>query len=287
MRRRRTFKYIALLVGLLVLGALFLFACAADPGDVSKLGETNVVNTNTNSATMQVSQSDTGISTGSSTGTTTTESSTGTGTTGSSTGVSTGTGTGSSTGSSTGTTGTSTSTESTMTGADATAPCTTCKIELGYASDNPTASGGAAFEIWLINNGSSAFDPTTATINYYFTADGLTDPFQFNVYTAQENTSAMTAYLAVAAMNVTGTVSAFTPSTSTADSVLAITFAAGTPPIPPGEYLYFKGELHDAAYSMSFVQTNDFSFNASDTAQTDNMNIVVDVGGASVWGTPP
>jgi len=281
MRHRRTFTRIAFFVP----GALFI-ACAADPGDVLKLGE-SATNSGMTATTNPSTGGNTVNSTGQSTGS---PSTTGTQTSSpASTGNSTGTGTGASTATSTSSSTSTEMNEDDDASAEAEAPCTTCMVELGYATDNPTGTGSASFEIWLINNGSTALSLNTTTVNYYFTANGLSG-FEFDVYTAQENDTAMTAYVAVptgAGGDVTGAVTAFTPATSTADSVLAITFAAGTPAIPPGEYLYFKGALHDPSYSMNFVQTDDYSFVAADTTQTDNMKIVVDIGGAVVWGTPP
>jgi endoglucanase len=168
---------------------------------------------------------------------------------------------------------------------DAVAPCTSCKIELKYASDNPTGTGSATFEIELDNLGTTALDLSTVTVNYYFTANGLSG-FQFEVYTASVNNAASSAYRSVAMGDVSGAVQAFAPATATADSVLVISFA-GAGSIPVGEFIQFKGALHESSYSPNFKQTDDYSFNAKDTTLTDNADIVVDLGGTAAWGTAP
>jgi hypothetical protein len=168
---------------------------------------------------------------------------------------------------------------------DAVAPCTSCKIELKYASDNPTGTGSATFEIELDNNGTTALDLSTVTVNYYFTANGLSG-FQFEVYTASVNNAASSAYRSVAMGDVSGAVQAFAPAIATADSVLVISFA-GAGSVPVGEFIQFKGALHESSYSPNFKQTDDYSFNAKDTTLTDNADIVVDIGGSAAWGTAP
>jgi cellulose binding protein with CBM3 domain len=169
---------------------------------------------------------------------------------------------------------------------EAAAPCTTCAVELMYESDNATKTGGAAFEIEIVNTGTTAVDLSTVSVKYYFLADGLSG-FIFDVYTAYINNAASSAYAAVGDAAVSGAVTAFTPSTATADSVLTITFA-GAGSVPVGDFFYFKGELHDSSYSMEFTQTNDYSYNAmDDTKLTANMHIVVDIGAGVAWGTAP
>jgi hypothetical protein len=169
--------------------------------------------------------------------------------------------------------------------ADGVAPCTSCKIELKYASDNPTGTGSATFEIELDNLGTTALDLSTVTVNYYFTANGLSG-FQFEIYTASVNNAASSAYRSIAMGDVSGAVQAFAPATATADSILVISFA-GAGSVPVGEFIQFKGALHESSYSPNFTQTDDYSFNAKDTALTDNADIVVNIGGSVAWGTAP
>ena len=169
---------------------------------------------------------------------------------------------------------------------EAAAPCTTCAVELMYESDNATKTGGAAFEIEIVNTGTTVVDLSSVSVKYYFLADGLSG-FIFDVYTSYINNAASSAYAAVADAAVSGAVTAFTPSTATADSVLTITFT-GAGSVPVGDFFYFKGELHDPSYSMEFTQTNDYSYNAmDDTKLTTNMHIVVDIGATLAWGTAP
>jgi hypothetical protein len=170
---------------------------------------------------------------------------------------------------------------------EAAAPCTTCAVELTYESDNATKTGGAAFEIEIVNTGTTALDLSTVSVKYYFVADGLSG-FIFDVYTSYINNAASSAYAAVGVAAVSGAVSAFTPSTATADSVLTIRFTGAAGSVPVGDFFYFKGELHDPSYSMEFTQTNDYSYNAmDDTKLTANMHIVVDIGATIAWGTAP
>jgi hypothetical protein len=283
--------------------AAILVACAADTGDVAKTGPPQAV------TQVPASSSSAGPSSGlasgssgevftpsSSSSTSGTSSAGASGDTGASSssgqpGIGTDAGT-SSSGSSTGgpadaapETASSSTPPTDGSAADGVAPCTSCKIELKYASDNPTGTGSATFEIELDNLGTTALDLSTVTVNYYFTANGLSG-FQFEIYTASVNNAASSAYRSIAMGDVSGAVQAFAPPTATADSILVISFA-GAGSVPVGEFIQFKGALHESSYSPNFKQTDDYSFNAKDTALTDNADIVVNIGGSVAWGTAP
>jgi hypothetical protein len=197
MRRRLTPKQIAFLVS----GAVFI-ACAADPGDVLKLGETAPTNSGTSTGTgtgNPATDGNTGVSsstdtgstsptvtnTGTSTGTTTentTDTTTGTGTgTGTSTGTTTQNTTGSTTGTGTGTESTtsttttsSTSTMSMVVGAGCAAGATVIVLTISSGTNGNTGNFGTTGPVcvelmgsvnqgWGISNGGSRMVTVTSS----------------------------------------------------------------------------------------------------------------------------
>lgn len=288
MRRRRTSKYIALLVP----SALFI-ACAADPGDVSKLNETSTglgnTGSNTGSNTSPATQGDTGQNTGGNTGqntgstTGTQTSNLTTSTTGTSTGNSTGTG---------GNTSTVTSTSTaTTTAADAAAeaapPCTTCTLTLAYRTPMPgDGVTSVAFDVQVTNSGTGNQDLTQLTIQYYFTADGASG---LNSSDTQINQASITTagppyYQTISGVSLN--FSPLSPTTSTADTVATLSFASGS--LPAGGVLEVDAAFHSSGYATTFTESNDYSYTGTDTTTfAPTQTITIQVAGVTVWGMAP
>jgi hypothetical protein len=65
-----------------------------------------------------------------------------------------------------------------------------------------------------------------------------------------------------------------------------IQFTLGSTMLPAGYELQFSWTTQNFA-SLNFVQTNDYSFNASDTSKTPWSQVVLLQGGNVLWGVQP
>jgi hypothetical protein len=142
-----------------------------------------------------------------------------------------------------------------------------------------TMTGTSAYESepWfdVVNGSSSTVPLSQITLRYYFTAD-----------TSGSYTFAC-AWAHVGCANLTGTVVAMSPTTSTADHYLQITFSSGAGSLAPGaDTQDLQLRLYRADW-QNVNQGNDYSFNASMTSYTDNAKVVAYQNGSLVWGTPP
>ena len=127
----------------------------------------------------------------------------------------------------------------------------------------------------VVNNGTSAVPLSSVTIRYWFTSDGGSSTFATNCW-----------YAAVGCANVTQSVSSATATTG-ADHYVQVGFTTAAGSLAPGAS---TGQVQSAVNKSdwsNFTQTNDYSFNAADTAWTANTNVTVYVNGTLVWGTEP
>jgi hypothetical protein len=126
-------------------------------------------------------------------------------------------------------------------------------------------------------------DLTGMTLNYYLTLAGevpLSD-LVFNINWAH------TAPVAGGSQSqwngITMTAVSITPVT---DADAYIQFTLGSMMLPAGYELQFSWTTQNYN-SLSFVQTNDYSFNGSDTSETPWSNVVLLQGGNTLWGVVP
>jgi endoglucanase len=127
----------------------------------------------------------------------------------------------------------------------------------------------------LVNNGSSAVPLSSVTIRYWFTSDGGSSTFATNCW-----------YAVIGCANVTQSVVAV-PAVTGADHYLQVGF---TPAAGSLAASASTGQIQSAVNKgdwSNFTQTNDYSFNAADTAWTANTNVTVYVNGTLVWGSEP
>lgn len=127
----------------------------------------------------------------------------------------------------------------------------------------------------VVNNGTSAVPLSSVTVRYWFTSDGGSGTFATNCW-----------YAVPGCANVTQSVVAV-PAVTGADHYLQVGFTAAAGSLAPGAS---TGQIQNAVNKSdwsNFTQTNDYSFNAADTAWTANTNVTVYVNGALVWGTEP
>ncbi|HEY3867768.1 MAG TPA: cellulose binding domain-containing protein [Actinocrinis sp.] len=142
-----------------------------------------------------------------------------------------------------------------------------------------TSTGATADEAepWfeLVNNTGSSIPYSELTIDYYFTADASV-AYDFAC-----------AWAVVGCSNLSGTVSALSATTPTADHVLQISFTGTAGSLAPGAN---SGDMELRLYRSDWQnvnQANDYSFNGADTAYTAWSQVTVSENGALIWGTEP
>lgn len=155
------------------------------------------------------------------------------------------------------------------------APCATCPLMVLYMTPTTTQTTNEIrphFEIQ--NNGASAEDMTALTLRYWYTAQGSTS----QAYDCD--------YAQIGCGSVNATFVAMSTPTATADHYFEVSFTGGS--IASGTN---SGEIqtrfHDASYAVTFDQTQDYSFDASDTAYTQSNQVTLYRNGALVWGVEP
>lgn len=165
-----------------------------------------------------------------------------------------------------------------------------CAPSTGGGTPPPTASLTADYEtsttsattstisnqIELVNNGTSAVPLSAVTVRYWFTEDG-TEPLSYACN-----------YAPVGCANITGTYNAVSlPSGANADHYLQLSFGSGAGSLAPGANTGgIQNQIYQANYA-TMTQTNDYSFNAADSAFTANPDITVYYNGQLIYGTEP
>lgn len=127
----------------------------------------------------------------------------------------------------------------------------------------------------VVNNGTAAVPLSSVTVRYWFTSDGGSSTFTTNCW-----------YAVVSCANVTQSVVAV-PAVTGADHYLQVGFTAAAGSLAAGAS---TGQIQNGVNKSdwsNFTQTNDYSFNAADTAWTANTTVTVYVNGTLVWGTEP
>jgi hypothetical protein len=149
-------------------------------------------------------------------------------------------------------------------------------LELQYLCANTAATSQqiqAQFQI--INHGTTAVPISSLTIRYFFTSDG--------------NPVANMQFACDYAQIGNGNVSAVfnTWAGTNADEYIEIDFAAAAGILAAGQSTGpIQARFHGSTYP-TFTQTNDYSFNATDTAFTDWSHVTLYQSGTLVSGTEP
>jgi hypothetical protein len=129
-------------------------------------------------------------------------------------------------------------------------------------------------DIQLTNVGNVPLQLSSVTIRYWFTEDSSA-PLAYACD-----------YAPIGCSSVTGSFGAVSPVTG-ADHYLQISFTPGAGSLQPGQD---TGLMQNRFWNTSYTdmtQTNDYSFNASDTTPTLTPAITVYYNGALIDGTPP
>jgi hypothetical protein len=126
----------------------------------------------------------------------------------------------------------------------------------------------------ILNPGASPLDLGALTIRYWFTADG------------SKMQSFVCDYARIGCSSVQASFVTLSAPKPTADHYLQLSFASEMIP-PGGDTGEIQARFHDSGYSVTFVQTNDYSFDAAHTMFMPWNRITLYKSGALVWGTEP
>ena len=129
--------------------------------------------------------------------------------------------------------------------------------------------------IELVDSGTvTAWPLENVTIRYWFTEDG-TDPMSFACDSA-----------AIGCSNITGQIVPVSPAVTGADHYFQIGFFSSAGSMGPGNLGVMQFRLFKTNFT-NMTQTNDHSFNASDTSFTANPKITIYYNGTLIYGTEP
>jgi len=146
-----------------------------------------------------------------------------------------------------------------------------------------TTSSSIGSQLWVVNNGTTTVDLTGMTLRYYLTIAGEVPIADLVSNINWAHTSPVAGGSQSNWGGITITAVPITP-VSGADTYIQFTLGATT--LPAGYELEFSWTAQNYN-SLSFVQTNDYSFNASATAETPWSNAVLLQGGNVLWGAMP
>jgi endoglucanase len=154
------------------------------------------------------------------------------------------------------------------------APPPPSSVTLNYQTSITAAtSNQVGPQLELVNNGSASIPLSNFTIRYWFTEDG-TQPLQF-----------FCDYAPIGCANVTGTFG--TTSLGGQDHYLQVSFSSGAGSLAPGANTGVMQTRFSQTNWANMTQTNDYSFNATDTTLKANPTITVYNNGTLVYGTEP
>jgi archaellin len=128
----------------------------------------------------------------------------------------------------------------------------------------------------LRNTGSSTIQLSQVKVRYYFKADSASATYRFACSWAVKGCA-----------NVTGTFGTLSHPTATADRYLEIGFTSGAGSLTPGTD---TGDLQLRFYQSNWQplnQSDDYSFNASQTSYAEWNKVTAQLAGSTVWGTAP
>jgi hypothetical protein len=153
--------------------------------------------------------------------------------------------------------------------------CTLCPLVVEYMTPTTASTtGDIALHVEIANNGTSDENLSALTLRYWFTADGsASQAFACD-------------YAVVGCGDVQAKFAAMAAPAAAADHYLELSFRSGA--IAAGASTgEIQARFHDSSYAVTFTQTNDYSFNAADTAYAPWNHITLYRGGTLVFGVEP
>ncbi|WP_443092061.1 cellulase family glycosylhydrolase [Dictyobacter arantiisoli] len=155
-------------------------------------------------------------------------------------------------------------------------PVTGINLQVNYKVGNPgsTTVNQISPSIELVNTGSNSINLSDVTVRYWYTIDSN----QAQTYSCD--------YAALGCTNIKGTFVAVSGRTN-ADYYLQIGFGTGAGNLAPGAN---TGDIQNRINKSdwtSYNETNDYSFNGSQTSYAPSTKITAYYQGQLIWGTEP
>ncbi|WP_231594435.1 cellulose binding domain-containing protein [Paenibacillus algorifonticola] len=130
-------------------------------------------------------------------------------------------------------------------------------------------------QLRIVNSGTTAVPLHELTIRYWYSADG-TQPQTFDCD-----------YATVGCSNLSGSIATSGKTSANADSYLEISFGTGTGNVTAGGHTgEMQTRIHKNDWS-NYMETNDYSYNAANTAFADASRVTLYRSGVLVWGEEP
>lgn len=146
-------------------------------------------------------------------------------------------------------------------------------VQAYNTSLSPTTNG-IAVHIRVTNTSDDALDLSQITLRYYFTDEGG-QPANFYCDYSTAGTA-----------NVSGSFHTLPQPVAGADSYIEISFSSAAGSLDSGMSAEIQGRISKTDWS-NFDQTNDYSFDPTDTAYADAPQIPAYASGTLIWGTEP
>ncbi|MEU8928988.1 cellulose binding domain-containing protein [Streptomyces sp. NPDC048409] len=158
-----------------------------------------------------------------------------------------------------------------------TASAAAAPLTVQYRTSATGATADQA-EPWLKvkNTGTATVQLSAVKVRYYFKSDSGSTSYRFACSWAVKGCA-----------NITGTFGTLSNPTATADRYLDIAFTSGAGSLAPGSD---TGDMQLRFYRADWQtlnQSDDYSFNASQTAYADWSKVTAQLSGSTVWGTAP
>lgn len=126
----------------------------------------------------------------------------------------------------------------------------------------------------ITNTGSTAIDLSKVTLRYYFTEDGT------------ESQSFWCDWSTIGSANVTGSFTKLLTAKTGADTYLEVGFTSGAGTLAAGASVEVQIRFSKSDWS-NYDQSDDYSFDSSDTSYADCTKVTAYLDGSKAWGVEP
>ena len=147
------------------------------------------------------------------------------------------------------------------------------KVQM-YNGNTTAVTNGLNPRIKIVNTGTSAIALSSVKVRYYYTVDGNVAQTFFCDWSS------------AGCGNITSTFTALSTPKTNADHYAEIGFASSAGSLAAGQSIDIQLRISKNDWS-NYTQTNDYSFNVSDTAYVDWNKVTAYVGGVLSWGVEP
>nr|QAT96393.1 cellulase [Paenibacillus sp.] len=147
------------------------------------------------------------------------------------------------------------------------------KVQM-YNGNTTAVTNGLNPRIKIVNTGTSAVSLSSVKVRYYYTVDGNVAQTFFCDWSS------------AGCGNITSTFTALATPKTNADHYAEIGFASSAGSLAAGQSIDIQLRISKNDWS-NYTQTNDYSFNVSDTAYVDWNKVTAYVGGVLSWGVEP